>query len=118
MGSAKLVCRPEPLNLQLSLHTDSSSAKAVASRRGAGMSTRHFQTRMLWLQERVAAKLLRVVNVATESNTADMLTKALRRSKVGQFCSEIGQTEPHAKTLDKKLKEEGSQEAQEGQVCS
>ena len=34
------------LKLQLSLHTDSSSAKAVASRRGAGKSTRHFQTRM------------------------------------------------------------------------
>ena len=34
------------LKLQLSLHTDSSSAKAVASRRGAGKSTRHIQTRM------------------------------------------------------------------------
>ena len=32
------------LKLQLSLHTDSSSAKAVASRRGAGKSTRHMQT--------------------------------------------------------------------------
>ena len=40
------------LKLQLSLHTDSSSAKAIASRRGTGKSTRHIQTRMLWLQER------------------------------------------------------------------
>ena len=47
------------LKLQLSLHTDSSSAKAIASRRGTGKSTRHIQTRMLWLQERVAAKHLR-----------------------------------------------------------
>ena len=46
------------LKLQLSLHTESSSAKAVASRRGAGKSTRHIQTRMQWLQERVAAKTL------------------------------------------------------------
>ena len=38
------------LKLQLSLHTESSSAKAVASRRGAGKSTRHMQMRMLWLQ--------------------------------------------------------------------
>ena len=36
------------LKLQLTLHTDSSSAKAVASRRGAGKSTRHIQTRMLY----------------------------------------------------------------------
>ena len=44
------------LELQLSLYTDSSSAKTIASRRGTGKSTRHIQTRMLWLQERVAAK--------------------------------------------------------------
>ena len=60
------------LKLQLSLHTESSSAKAVASRRGAGKGTRHMQMRMLWLQERVAAKHLRVVKVATESNPADI----------------------------------------------
>ena len=93
------------LKLQLSLHTDSSRAKAVASRRGAGRSTRHVQTRMLWLQERAAEKHLRVVKVATGSNPADMLTKALGRSKVEEFWAEIGQTEPHAMTVGKKPKE-------------
>ena len=92
------------LELQLSLHTDSSSAKAIASRRGTGKSTRHIQTRMLWLQERVAAKHLRVVKVASESNPADMLTKALGRSKIEKFCAEIGQTERCAETLDKESK--------------
>ena len=92
------------LELQLSLHTDSSSAKAIASRRGTGKSTRHVQTRMLWLQERVAAKHLRVVKVASESNPADMLTRALGRSKIEEFCAEIGQTEPCAETLDKESK--------------
>ena len=43
------------LNLYLTLHTDSLSAKVVAARRGAGKSTRHKQTRMPWLQERTAA---------------------------------------------------------------
>ena len=92
------------LKLQLSLHTDSSSAKAIASRRGTGKSTRHVQTRMLWLQERGAAKHLQVVKVASESNPADMLTKALWRSKIEEFCVEIGQTEPCAETLDKESK--------------
>ena len=93
------------LKLQLSLHTDSSSAKGnLSSRRGTGKSTRHIQTRMLWLQERVTAKHLRVVKVATESNLAHMLTKALGRSKVEEFCAEIGQTEPRAKTVDKESK--------------
>ena len=58
-----------------------------------------------WLQERVAAKRLRVVKVASESNPADMLTKALGRSKIEKFCAEIGQTEPCAETLDKESKE-------------
>ena len=92
------------LELQLSLHTDSSSAKAIASRRGTGKSTRHIQTRMLWLQGRVAAKHLRVVKVASESNPADMLTKAFGRSKIEEFCAEIGQTEPCTETLDKESK--------------
>ena len=59
---------------------------------------------MLWLQEREAAKHLRVVKVATESNPADMLTKTLERSKVEEFCAEIGQTEPRAETMDKEFK--------------
>ena len=56
-----------------------------------------------WLQERVAAKHLRVVKVASELNPADMLTKDLGRSKVEEFCAEIGQTEPCAETLDKEF---------------
>ena len=59
---------------------------------------------MLWLQERVAAKHLRVVKVASESNPADMLTKTLGRSKLEEFCEEIGQTEPRAETLDEQSK--------------
>ena len=59
---------------------------------------------MLRLQERVAAKHLRVVEVASESNPADMLTKALGRSKIEEFCAEIGQTEPCAETFDKESK--------------
>ena len=88
------------LKLQLSLHTDSSSAQLLREDELA----RHLQTRMPWLQERVAAKHLRAVSVATESNLADMLTKALGRSKVEEFCAETGQTELHAKTGTRKVK--------------
>ena len=42
--------------------------------------------------------------MATESNPADMLTKTLGRSKVEEFCAEIGQTEPRAETVDKESK--------------
>ena len=92
------------LKLQLSLHMESSSAKAVVSRRGAGKSTRHIQTSMLWPQERVAAKHLRVVESGNGIKSCRHLD------------AKIGETEPHAKTVDKKLKV--SQEAQESHVCS
>ena len=101
--------------LHLSLHADSSSAKAIASRRGTGKSTRHIQTRMLRLQERVAAERLRVWKVASESNPADMLTEAFGRSKIEEFCVEIGQTEPRAETVDKESK--GAKKPKEVKFC-
>ena len=60
---------------------------------------------MRWIQEREAAQHLRVVKEATESNPEDMLTNALGRSKLEESGAEIGQTERHAKTVDKKPKE-------------
>ena len=59
---------------------------------------------MPWLQERVAAQHLRVVKVASESNPPDMLNKAFGRSKIEEFCADIGQTEPCGETLDKESK--------------
>ena len=41
---------------------------------------------------------------ASELNPADLLTKALERSKIEEFCTEIGQTEHCAETLDKESK--------------
>ena len=60
------------------LHTDSSSAKSFASRRGLGPS-RHGQTRPLWLQQAVAEKRLIVVKVPGVDNPADVLTKFLSK---------------------------------------
>ena len=58
------------------LHTDSSSAKSFASRRGLGKA-RHIQTRCLWLQQAVAERQVLVRKVAGTENPADLLTKFL-----------------------------------------
>ena len=52
--------------------------------------------RMRLLQERRAATHLRVVQVATETNPADMLTTALGTAKFEGCCEEIRQAEPYA----------------------
>ena len=69
------------------LHTDSSSAKSFASRRGLGKA-RHVQTRSLWLQQAVADRQVLVRKVARARNPADILTKHLSR-ELAQRMAEI-----------------------------
>ena len=66
------------------LHTDSSSAKSFASRRGLGKA-RHVQTRCLWLQQAVADRQVLVRKVAGTRNPADILTKYLSRELAYQM---------------------------------
>ena len=51
------------LDMEAVLETDSASAKGILSRRGAG-KIRHLDTPLLWVQQRVARKQLRVDKVA------------------------------------------------------
>ena len=69
------------LNLKVVLHTDSSGAKSMASRRGAGR-VRHIETKWLWLQAAVAEGLIKLEKVAGEDNPADLLTKYLSRDVI------------------------------------
>ena len=64
------------LNLKVVLHTDSSGAKSMASRRGAGR-VRHIETKWLWLQAAVARGLIKLEKVAGTENPADLMTKFL-----------------------------------------
>eukprot|EP00971_Amphidinium_carterae_P258720 5134902-Amphidinium_carterae.2 len=60
-------------------------------RRGVGKNARHIQTRLLWLQERVAAKHLQVKKVHTDVNPADVLTKVLPEARAKELCKAVGQ---------------------------
>ena len=68
------------LGFEMSLQnfSDSSAARAFASRRGLGRQ-RHVRTRHLWLQERVAAAHLTLQKVKTTQNPVDILSKAASR---------------------------------------
>ena len=56
--------------------SDSSAARAVASRKGLGR-IRHLHTRYLWMQNQVSAGNLRLGTVKGVDNPADILTKAV-----------------------------------------
>ena len=60
--------------LQFVVGSDSSAARGICTRLGAGR-VRHLQARELWIQERVLRKELSLRKVATETNRADIQTK-------------------------------------------
>ena len=59
---------------KLVIHTDSSAAKGISSRRGLG-KVRHIEVNQLWIQDRVNSGEIEVRKVAGASNIADALTK-------------------------------------------
>ena len=77
-------------NLRVRVGSDSSAARAIASRRGLG-PTRHIATRFLWVQEKVKDKILEIFKAGTAENTSDMLTKALDHARINELMASIGQ---------------------------
>ena len=58
-------------DLDFIVYTDSSSAKALAQRRGVGR-LKHVDLRHLWVQACVRQKLIRLKKVGTQNNVADL----------------------------------------------
>ena len=70
------------------VYTDSSSAKALAQRRGVGR-LKHVDLRHLWIQSCVRQKLVRLKKIGTVNNVADLNTKnlsAVRRKYLFGLC--------------------------------
>ena len=76
----------------LTLHTDSSSAKAAWQRRGSGR-LKHIDTRMLWLQRMLRKQYMRLKKVPTTYNPSDLNTKKLSRARRELLMSIIGVTD-------------------------
>ena len=67
---ADMVCR-----------SDSSAARALAGRTGVGR-TRHIAAGLLWLQQRVNSKEVRITGIPTAVNTSDIGTKILSKARM------------------------------------
>ena len=77
------------VNAILRCYSDSSAARAVASRRGLG-KLRHVHTRFLWLQSQVAQKSLQLRCVHGPQNPADASTKCLTECELFRHCTKMG----------------------------
>jgi len=73
----------------ITLESDSSAARAFASRRGLGR-LRHVQTRYLWLQERAKRNHLKLKAVKGKSNYADVLTKVTTVARSSEVLGRLG----------------------------
>eukprot|EP00971_Amphidinium_carterae_P192487 3819629-Amphidinium_carterae.8 len=64
-------------NVTMTINTDNSSGKAVASRLGLNRKSKHVQLRFLYIQDAVQRGKLIVKEIRTTHNPANVLTKHL-----------------------------------------
>ena len=72
------------VTLDIRLHTDATTGKAIATRRGLG-KVRHIAVNELWLQEQVSLKKVVINKLKNKFNVADILTKHLSKYDVDQI---------------------------------
>ena len=68
-------------DIDMVCHSDSSAARSLAGRVGVGR-TRHIAAGLLWLQQKVGEKELRVTGVPTSVNTSDIGTSILSKARM------------------------------------
>ena len=91
------------LFLDLVVESDSTSAKAFASRRGLGKQ-RHVQTRYLWVQDRIAKGHFSIRKVASERNVSDILTKSsFTKQALDKHLTKLGFMEVEASPFHKQV---------------
>ena len=88
MGAVSLA-RDLGLNMRGVLHTDSSAAKGIASRRGLG-KVKHVDVRNLWIQDVVRSGRIGIVKIPGGENGADVLTKYLDGPAVSRCMRRLG----------------------------
>ncbi len=77
------------LGVEGQVKTDSSAAKFITARRGAG-PVRRTEVRALWVQDRAPKGELSIVKVKGEENVADGLTKHVDRQKMELYVGACG----------------------------
>ena len=82
-------CKDFGLDMGIHLHTDSSAAKGIGSRRGVG-KIRHLDVNTLWLQQKISARLIKLFKVGTNDNPADLGTKHLDPKSIRKFLAKLG----------------------------
>lgn len=72
------------IELDIRIHTDATTGRAIATRRGLG-KVRHIAVNELWMQEKVANGMMSIHKIKNKFNLADLLTKYLSKDDINQI---------------------------------
>lgn len=81
-------------NVEGRMWTDSSAAKGILHRQGAG-KVKHLECRQLWVQEKIANKIITCSKVPREKNLADALTHHWTTAEGTRHMRNMGVESPH-----------------------
>ena len=74
----------------MSVLTDSTSAKAIATRVGVTKLTKHIQLRFLYMRDLVANNVVKIKKVGTKENSADVMTKNVATAVLHYHLPKVG----------------------------
>ncbi|GAB2279545.1 hypothetical protein Dimus_039358 [Dionaea muscipula] len=78
------------------LHCDSQSVIHLAKNSTFHYRSKHIDVRYHWIRDALEEEKLELEKIHTDSNGADMMTKALPREKLGVYCKIAAMTSiPH-----------------------
>ena len=76
------------MNVEIEIKTDSSTGKGIASRQGLG-KTRHIEVSVLWVQQKVKEKTIKITKIPGRSNLADLMTKHLGKDDMERIMEKL-----------------------------
>ena len=79
-------------SVRITIQTDSSSGKSIASQHGVSRRTRHVQLRFLFLQELVEIGRIKLKKIDGVKNCADIFTKHVKADVLQKHLKEVGIT--------------------------
>ena len=77
-------------SVNLTVHTDSTAAKSMATRYGLGKKTKHIELRYLYMQDLITSGMLKLAKIGTHENVSDLLTKYLSAEVTFKHTTALG----------------------------
>ena len=83
-------------SVNLTVHTDSTAAKSMATRYGLGKKTKHIELRYLYMQDLINSGMLKLAKIGTHENVSDLLTKYLSAEVTFKHTTALGCFDPNS----------------------